>query len=296
MSAWARRGIEALVGRLFDKYDRYRLLQWLARDQGVSGFIVEGEQGVIEGPVEDFAILRTYAQTRNWARATSARIADFLEDGGTYLDIGANIGLTTIPVARNPRIDCVAVEPDPAMFALLRANVARNCAYANVTLHNLALGDRGGTVTLMRSPGNAGDIRLERADGPATGETASWGRIEVPARRLDDLALEIGDALAVKLDTQGAEGLVIAGGQDVLARAGLLTLEFWPHALAAVPGDVTRILDFLRGHFRRGEIVRGESTEPGEVQPIAAVAERLARHADADRADPDVYFDVWVSK
>jgi len=114
MSAWARRGIEALIGVIFDKYDRYRLLQWLARDQGIAGFVVDGEQGIVEGPVEDFAILRTYAQKRSWAKPTGERIAAFLEDGGTYLDIGANIGLTTIPVAGDAKIEWVAFEPDPA--------------------------------------------------------------------------------------------------------------------------------------------------------------------------------------
>ncbi|MEJ2122499.1 MAG: FkbM family methyltransferase [Alphaproteobacteria bacterium] len=176
MSAWARRGIEALIGRVFDKYDRYRLLQWLARDQGISGFVVEGAQGIVEGPVEDFAILRTYAQKRRWAQPTSERIAVFLKDGGSYLDIGANIGLTTIPVARNPKVDCVAFEPDPVMFALLRANIARNCEHANVTLHNLALSDHEGTVTLMRSPGNAGDIRIHRSGGPASDRACSPAR------------------------------------------------------------------------------------------------------------------------
>jgi FkbM family methyltransferase len=296
MSAWARRGIEALIGRVFDKYDRYRLLQWLARDQGISGFVVEGAQGIVEGPVEDFAILRTYAQKRRWAQRTSDRIAAFLKGGGSYLDIGANIGLTTIPVARNPKITCVAFEPDPAMFALLRANIARNCEHANVTLHNLALSDHEGTVTLMRSPGNAGDIRIHRSGGPASDDGTSWSTAEVAAKRLDDLRLKTGKPLAVKIDTQGAEGLVIAGGQGVLARAELLTLEFWPYALAGNSGDVTTIVDFLRANFTQGEIVAGDSDDPAGTEPIAALADQLIKRAESDRADRDVYYDVWVSK
>jgi len=296
MSAWARRGIEALIGRVFDKYDRYRLLQWLARDQGISGFVVEGAQGIVEGPVEDFAILRTYAQKRRWAQPTSARIAAFLKDGGSYLDIGANIGLTTIPVARNPKVDCVAFEPDPAMFALLRANIARNCERGNVTLHNAALSDHEGTVTLMRSPGNAGDIRLHRGGGPASDDGASWSTVAVPAKRLDDLRLKTSKPLAVKIDTQGAEGLVIAGGQGVLARAELLTLEFWPYALAGNSGDVTTIVEFLRANFTQGEIVAGDSDEPAGTEPIAALADQLIKLAESDRVERDLYYDVWVSK
>jgi FkbM family methyltransferase len=296
MSAWARRGIEALIGRFFDKYDRYRLLQWLARDQGISGFVVEGEQGVVEGPVDDFAILRTYAQKGRWARQTSGRIAAFLEDGGTYLDIGANIGLTTIPVARNRKINCIAVEPDPAMFALLQANVARNGAPANVTLHNLALSDREGTVMLMRSPANAGDIRLQRKGGSAGEDGSSWATVEAPAKRLDDLGLEIVTPFAAKIDTQGAEALVIAGGRDLLAKAGLMTLEFWPYALAGNDGDVATIVDFLGANFAQGEIMAGESEADAETQPIAALTGRLTELAEADQEKRDIYYDVWVSK
>jgi len=118
----------------------------------------------------------------------------------------------------------------------------------------------------------------------------------VPARRLDGLGLEIRDALAVKIDTQGAEALVIAGGRGVLARAGLLALEFWPYALAANVGDVGVILDFLRENFQHGEIVPGDSAEPTEREPIAALVSRLAILADTDRTDLDVYHDVWLSK
>jgi len=296
MSAWARRGIEALIGRIFNKYDRYRLLQWLARAEGISGFVVEGEQGTIEGPVDDFAILRTYAQTRRWARATSLRIGDYLMDGGTYLDIGANIGLTTIPVARNPKIACVAFEPDPAMFALLRANVSRNGVSASVDLRNVALGDRDGSVTLLRAPSNAGDIRVRRGSGgPADGADA-WPSVEAEARRLDGLGLAVAGRLAAKIDTQGAEALVIAGGRELLGRAGLLTLEFWPYALARAPGDLQVILDFISGTFRHGEVMHGESAAPGEPQPVAQLAGKLAALVDADREAPDHYYDVWLSK
>lgn len=67
---------------------------------------------------------------------------------GTYLDIGANIGLTTIPVAQNPRVACKAFEPAPHNFRYLSHNVAANCPHGNVDLFNLALFDRRATMTM----------------------------------------------------------------------------------------------------------------------------------------------------
>jgi FkbM family methyltransferase len=48
-------------------------------------------------------------------------------DGGTYLDIGANIGLTTIPIAQLPDVQCIAFEPAPENFRNVQANVRANC-------------------------------------------------------------------------------------------------------------------------------------------------------------------------
>ena len=68
---------------------------------------------------------------------------DFFEerDSGTYLDIGANIGLTTIPIARNHRVRCHSFEPDPGLFVHLLENIHRNCR-RNVELPSWLLARR----------------------------------------------------------------------------------------------------------------------------------------------------------
>ncbi len=175
---------------LADEGFRYRHLQDLAYQADICGFVADGEYGVIQGDITDTVVFRTYLKQKNWTPATNVRFVHFLRDGGTYLDIGAHIGLTTIPIARNPRVICVAFEPTPINFRLLSANVAANCPHDNVTLHNVALFDRNTTVTFELSPKNSGDnrIRFNDKDGEY-GETA-WHIIETPARKLDDLMAE----------------------------------------------------------------------------------------------------------
>ena len=65
---------------------------------------------------------RTYASTGRWAEHTNELIGRFFDKAGrgTFLDIGANIGLTTIPVARRANVACHAFEPEPENFRNLR--------------------------------------------------------------------------------------------------------------------------------------------------------------------------------
>src|SRR5437870_2877368 len=83
--------------------------------------------------------------------------------GDVVLDIGAHIGYYTTLLSQLVGVHgkVVAFEPDPTNFTLLQQNVAR-IACTNVTLYNLALSDRNGTVALYLSADNAGDHRIWR--------------------------------------------------------------------------------------------------------------------------------------
>ena len=100
---------------------------------------VRGEYGVFTQSVADRTMLPIYATTGKWNHEMNERLtAFFSKDGGTYVDVGANIGLTLVPLAQNPNVDIIAFEPDPSNFHYLSRNVADNCKHANITLHQLA--------------------------------------------------------------------------------------------------------------------------------------------------------------
>src|SRR5947207_4362897 len=74
-----------------------------------------------------------------WVDRTLRRLA---RPGEVALDIGANIGATSLVLARavGPRGRVVAFEPHPANVVLLRANLSAN-TLSMVDVHELALSD-----------------------------------------------------------------------------------------------------------------------------------------------------------
>lgn len=145
-------------------------------------------------------------------RKISGLIDRYARPGDTVADIGANIGVTTLRMARavGPRGRVVAFEPHPETAARLRAAVARSNA-AQVEVCELALGDEAGTARLVRPPGNAGAAAI--ATGAEHGSA-----LTVKMARLDDLAADWRALRLLKIDVEGAEAAVIDGGRETLAR------------------------------------------------------------------------------
>jgi FkbM family methyltransferase len=266
----------------------------IAKRVGLTGFIAEGDAGAIRGALDDDAALAKYARDGVWSpRESSLFKTLFAEHGGTYLDIGANIGLTVIPIAQNPQVACYAFEPEPTNFHYLSENVFLNCRAGNVTLLNLALFDRNATLPFEIAERHSGDHRISLID--VEGELNEQGRekISIAAKRLDDVMTDITRPLAAKIDVQGAEPFVLAGGRDTLSQASLLSLEFWPYSMRRMGGDISAVIAFLTGHFQEGSISPGDQDEPTAWQPIGSVASSLHEFSKTGNRD---YLDVTVRK
>jgi hypothetical protein len=131
---------DGLAEELAKSVSGFRVAGDLAKRAGITGFVAQGDAGVIRGALDDDTGLKRYAADGVWSPHQVSLFRDvFAGRGGTYLDIGANIGLTVIPIAQNPNVVCHAFEPEPSNFRYLCENVAVNCRAGNVMLHNLAL-------------------------------------------------------------------------------------------------------------------------------------------------------------
>jgi FkbM family methyltransferase len=132
------------------------------------------------------------------------------------IDGGANMGMFTLATLRDhPGARIVAFEPDPAILAILRENLARNGAL-HVTLVNAAIG--------------AVDGEMEFApDGQAGGALAA-GPMRVRVERLSRYLDEEVDFL--KLNIEGAELDVLreAAHSGRLRRVASMVIEYhgWP--------------------------------------------------------------------
>lgn len=83
-------------------------------------------------------------------------------NGGTFLDIGANVGNHSIFVAKTfPDAKVIAFEPHPDAFAVLSANVSFNRLSDRISLVNKALSDTYHTATIRTPAHNLGGSTLE---------------------------------------------------------------------------------------------------------------------------------------
>jgi FkbM family methyltransferase len=171
-------------------------------------------------------ILDTRVPSQLWAaylgdydRANVAVLRRFLRPGGIALDVGANIGCYTVPLAlADARV--LAFEPVPQNAARLRENVALNGFGRIVDIYEIALGSEPGSaeITLREdfaSGGEVGNAAIVIADGKDGG----FRTIAVPLARLDDLMPSIGRGAridVVKLDIEGHEDHFLRGASRTI--------------------------------------------------------------------------------
>jgi FkbM family methyltransferase len=139
---------------------------------------------------------------------------------GTFVDIGANIGLYTIALA--PLFGrTLAFEPNPVTFKVLEANLA--LCEVEARIFNVGLSDRNGDASFfVPKNGRIGWATLtERYNSHPAKET------KVKLRTLDDVDAAEGNTTAVsliKIDVEGHEPEVLQGAQRVLRRDGPVVL------------------------------------------------------------------------
>lgn len=153
---------------------------------------------------------------RDWCEPELHYLDMFVRRGHTVIDIGANVGLYTLKAASltGAAGRVIAVEPGEEASRQLRGNLALN-DYPHVTTVQLALSDHAGEATLHHIPlGDDPQAYSLLPDGSAeTGEAVITDTLDALAARLGIDALHV-----IKMDVEGAEPLVIAGGRDTLQR------------------------------------------------------------------------------
>jgi FkbM family methyltransferase len=293
VSSLPRVAQEAVFEQICDEFGRFAVISRLAPECNVVALRASGSYGVIQSASNDESVLMQYAKTGTWAERTNGLLRSFFADtGGNYIDIGANIGLTTIPIAQNSRVRCLAIEPEPQNFANLCVNIAENCPYKNVEVRRLAMFGRRQRLSLELSSGNLGDHRLRI--GEKSGQYGEERRptIDVEAMPLDEIAGDFNGPLAVKIDTQGAEPLVVSGGKETLARAGLVVSEFWPYGMSRLGGNSEILIEFLRDNFSTLAIAMKEEGPVLPPRPSAEVCEQLSGLVSTYSDNPTMYLDI----
>jgi FkbM family methyltransferase len=134
-----------------------------------------------------------------------------LRPGDLALDVGANIGVHTVPMARlvGERGAVFAFEAQRTAYQTLCGNVAVN-GLLHVWCHNVAVGDSPGSIIVPvlnpERPNNFGGLAL--------GKYAAGDRI--PISRLDDTPMPA--CRFIKVDVEGMELQVLRGAAKLIER------------------------------------------------------------------------------
>lgn len=213
--------------------------------------------------------------------------------GGIMLDLGANIGRTAIPRVIAGDVTAVyCAEPDPLNFLCLYRNAVDNGLQGLVLPDQVAITRASGAVRLFRAKGSGGHRVLP------DGESGSGGPheahvIDVEGVTLDAWVARLGVDLRlvtfVKVDTQGAEEHVLAGGERLLAQRHIAwQLEIAPDQLESAGSSLRDLVSRLEGAFTH--YIDLNRCAPGErSQPISALGDSLGYLVPPAHTDVIVY-------
>jgi len=211
-----------------------------------------------------------------------------IRPGDVVLDIGANIGAHTLPLAQavGPAGRVIAFEPTDFAFAKLTRNTALNPTLAGrIQCRQYLLGDSesastAGTALYSSWPLKDADDRHHLHQGQlmttagAEAHTLDAALAAAGVQRLD----------CIKLDIDGAECALLRGAHASLTRwHPVIVMELAPYVLEEKGASLEELLDLLRVHdyvltdAATGKVLSMDATQLKAIIPDGASLNVVAR-------------------
>jgi FkbM family methyltransferase len=134
--------------------------------------------------------------------------------GTVAIDVGANVGMFTVPLALavGPSGRVLTIEPSPENVERLESNLELN-GLENVVVEPIAVGDKAGQLVLQLASDPGFHSTAEIAESRAV-----EGNLTVRAETLDQVWLRAhAPAVSfIKIDTEGSEDAVLRGAEQIL--------------------------------------------------------------------------------
>jgi FkbM family methyltransferase len=239
------------------------------------------EDCVIEGQTGD-----KYFDHFHAVGAYSDDVTEFLratiKPGWQCMDVGANIGLTSIFMARcSENVDVIAFEPSPAVLKFLNQNVDTN-GRGQIRIAPVGLGEKSDLVQFIELPNFSAGSHISNNKGTHP-DAANQQSIYVPITTLDEYckAEKISRLDLLKIDAEGYELNILRGAKKCLrGLKPLVVLEFNSWFMTQVQQiEPATVLDELFSVFASVSAIREQD---GGVDAIdntpAGRAEFLARN------------------
>lgn len=170
-------------------------------------------------------------------RSSLRLLKSLMPVGGTFVDVGAYVGLYTCVMANHvgPTGCVLAFEPMPQNVALLRRNIELN-GFTNVEVQSVALSNQVGTVDLYvplhpsRKSLSIGPSSATRIRNPG-----GWSAIGSAPSTTLDRTFHGGRLDLIKIDVQGHEAAVLEGAHKIIERfRPVIVCEVETHNRSAV--------------------------------------------------------------
>ena len=181
--------------------------------------------------------------------AHTERLANNLQPGDVFYDIGAHVGYLSLVASRRvgDAGQVYAFEPRPRNARFLARHIERN-RLANVRLFPAGLAEIRGT------------LRFESRIGSGRGHLSDTGDIEVPVYALDQLLADEGlrPPTLIKMDVEGAEDRVLQGAARTIA-------DHHPRLMISTHGRAKfeSVMAFLDEHGYGCEVIEAPGHEDG---------------------------------
>jgi FkbM family methyltransferase len=164
----------------------------------------------------DLQELLYHTYCRDWHDNERTLLKDFVSQGQTVIDVGANMGFMAVILSRlvgeKGRVICF--EPSRRIFKKLRETIELN-NIQNAELFNYGCGERRTEGELFKVSESSGNSSLVRPSGSK--DSDSGERVELLG--LDEALLSSGTRVDfMKIDVEGYESTVLRGAAQILSR------------------------------------------------------------------------------
>jgi len=217
-----------------------------------------------------------------WERYTHKAILNFINEGDTVIEVGANYGIHLVSMAKavGQKGQVIAYEANPYVYDALRRTISLN-NLENVTCKNYAIGLHASTAVLHFNYQNIGGGHVDFSDSKA--KNSQFSKI-VKVKSLDEDTEGLSNVSLLRMDIEGSEGLALYGAEKLIDRSPNLkiVLEWSPEQLKrnSKPSEILHYLE--KKKFRYYYIIARQGRIIGELSIKEISKEKLLQIKFAD--------------
>jgi len=234
----------SFIGKIPGIFKLFKFVYMIVAPKEPYPIVVEQNKMYLDFRDEDFFHL-SFLTNKNEKREVEL-VKKIVKPGMVFVDIGAHIGYYTLIAAKLVRDEgkVYSFEPEARNFDLLIKNIRAN-NYTNVIPFKKAVSNKTGETNFF--------VNKDHSRGHSFAQSQVLGKsnsIRVETITLDNFfnsGLVSDKVDFIKIDTEGAEGLIIEGAKKLLEKKDLkILMEFYPQALKANGTDPIKLLNELQ--------------------------------------------------